>query len=226
MATLTYGPIVANARGSIGGTSFGQSTAGHTGRAKAHPPKPSLSTQIKNKSVLAYAAAKWALLPAATRSDWAVYAATLTFTDSLANSYHPTAAAAFIRNTIVQNSMYGFIATLIRPTVDGLPTVPVLTFDYNAHNIRCATVTPDLAADQALMFWIYRLTTRRVTLPAHLFSTIVFTNSMAEPSIIATGIDTGYKAGLIARAHVKWRFYESTRQCSQIQSTYVDFTST
>jgi len=226
MATLTYGPIVDNARGSIAGVTFGQSIGGHTGRAKPRPPNPDLLSQRLKQNYIARAAIVWRGLSAAYQTAWADYAATIAFTNSLGVIYHLSPIAAFVRNYTWWLARGQTNPETHRPYSDGFPFVPTMSFDYNAHNIRMLTPVPPLVTDDIGLISIFNAGPRVKWNTRHLFTTATYADYSSFPLIIATGIDSNLAPNQLIRAHLEYRQMDNDYKLSILQRTYVDFTST
>lgn len=85
MAKVSYGGLITNLRGSIGGLTFQQTRAGNIVRLK---PMPTVSTTIKQNNqntVLADLQIKWASLSYNTKNAWDNYALTYTKIDRYGN---------------------------------------------------------------------------------------------------------------------------------------------
>jgi hypothetical protein len=226
MATLTYGPIVDNARGSIGGVTFGQSQAGHTGRSKPRPPNPALTSQRLHQRYLAQAAIAWRILSDANKFNWTVYAATIAFTDSLGKTYHISPTAAFIRNYTWWLSIGELDPPLIRPAADGFPYIPAMSFDYLTHDIRMLAPVPDLIAGDLGFVTVFHAGSRTKFNRQRSFASQQYSSSSSFPGILAYAIDASLTPGQLLRAHLQYRQMDVDRRLSILQHAYVDFTST
>ena len=226
MAVLSLGPIVDGIRGSIGGTTFGNSIAGFTARRRPRPPEPCLASQRLNQAYLSVAASAWRNLSSALHSDWATYAATLTFTDSLGKTYHPSAIDAWIRNYVFCQSIGDVPPPTTRPTADGLPTTPVMTFDYSAHELRWTSSTPAVSATDVEKFWIFSPGSR-TKFNKQLFTSAFYSSGPPSyPVTMAATIDANLSAGQLLRCHFVYRLRDVDERLSTLKSDYVDFTST
>lgn len=75
MARVTYGALVTQLRGSIGGTVFQGNAYGHTAKNTPNMTKPNTSAQNVIKRAVVRCTQRWASLSAAFRSNWVAYAA-------------------------------------------------------------------------------------------------------------------------------------------------------
>lgn len=70
MARVTYGNIVAEARGKVGGVVFSRNTGGAYVRAKVSPVQPRTPAQLNQRSRMTEVAKTWGTLTEAQRSAW------------------------------------------------------------------------------------------------------------------------------------------------------------
>lgn len=84
------GLLSSDARGKVGGIVMSRSRAGTTLKAKTIPKAPHSVGQRAAQSVLAAAIGVWRSLNVAQQTTWSVFAATITWSNSLGGTYSPT----------------------------------------------------------------------------------------------------------------------------------------
>jgi hypothetical protein len=84
------GLLSSDARGKVGGIVLSRSRAGTTIKAKTIPKAPTSIGQRGAQSVLSAAIGVWRTLEAAQQTTWSVFAATLSWSNSLGGVYSPT----------------------------------------------------------------------------------------------------------------------------------------
>lgn len=97
---IQLGPLVANASGSIGGTTIQKTGSGLTARKKPTgdppPDKPTVMDSI-NRLIFFAADRGWSHLGLGDRKDWSDFAAGLTFTNRFGDPYTPTGYLAYLK---------------------------------------------------------------------------------------------------------------------------------
>lgn len=115
--------------GSIAGTTSSRNRYGQYRRSRATPVQPRTPAQLAARARLAAIASSWRALDAATRAAWASFAAQILLTDSLGQTYTPTAMQAYVSVCSVAdvNSLTSFVGqqpppvqTFIEPPVTAL----------------------------------------------------------------------------------------------------------
>ena len=225
MAIVSYGPIVDGIRGSVGGVTFSRGQSGDTVRSKPRPPKPKKVNQIPIQIFQTIAAHKWQALTSAQQDDWNAYGATVDLYDSLGNLYHPSGINCLVwRLQFYKNA--GVIAeNYVRPTQDGVPVVPVLTFGYAAHVLSLVSVVPDMAVGEWLLLMIRRITRRNNFSRTLLRLKWSAPGGTGWPILLDGDYDEEWPAALDARAFIYWRFYDQFRRTSIKQLAKFDFTT-
>lgn len=98
MANFKPGPIIADIRGSIGGTCFSRGGGGHIVRNAPKPCNPRSPAQGRRRAVLAYLSQYWSkTLSSINRTGWNDYAAGTAWTNKVGTSAVISGMAAFVR---------------------------------------------------------------------------------------------------------------------------------
>ena len=82
MARITYGSIITDIKGSLGGTTYQANSSGKIGRSKPYTPVNPSSFQTDRQTMLASLVSKWSLLSAANKGLWNALAAAHQHTDA------------------------------------------------------------------------------------------------------------------------------------------------
>ena len=131
MANIKFGPLVADVRGSVGGTCFSRTAGGAIVRNAPKPCNPRSAPQMARRATLAYLAAYWSrTLTEPFRGAWTDYALGTTWTNRVGGPAIITGLAAFIR----LNSLELLIGNPIRanaPTALGHAGTPSFTITAN-----------------------------------------------------------------------------------------------
>jgi len=196
MATLQFGPLVTDARGSIRGTTFSRSLAGATARARPRPARPSRPWQAIRQLQLASAAARWRLLTTADQDDWNDYGATVTLLNRLGVAFNPTGQMMFVRQDCFNWRSTAGPATPVIPTASSLPFSPACTFALSGDDLQVASVTPALAADEKLFLTIYSPSTQPQGSRRTYRSAALLTSATALPHTISSGFASGIGSAL------------------------------
>jgi hypothetical protein len=224
MGIVSFGPLVDGVRGSIGGVTFSRGQSGNTVRAKPRPMRPRRVSQLLNQKYLSQAVHMWASVTTAQRLGWKNYAATVDLTDSLDKTYHPTSLQAYTWYVCLRLRTGQSVAAVTFPDLNGLPTLPALTFDYNAHALRITDATPDISGTETLILYVRHIDRPNNFPRANVSKTPFFMGVMPEPFTIDADYDETWPVGALARAFIYWRFQDSHRRTSILQLTKFDFT--
>lgn len=101
MALIRTGGGIQQISGSMGGTVFSRNRYGAYMRARSVPVNPNSAAQQAVRSDLAYLVEQWsAVLTVAQRAAWAVYAASINFTNALGETIKITGFNHFIRSNV------------------------------------------------------------------------------------------------------------------------------
>ena len=127
MALISLGPLVGQARGSIGGVVFSHSSSGPTARAWSNPVNPASPAQQAVRAAHSSLHSRWVqVLTDAQRVAWNSLATHTTLTNRLGNQFHLSGQQLYVRNN-------GALATMTRPLVDDAPPFAILptpTFSF------------------------------------------------------------------------------------------------
>lgn len=134
MAVIRYGPIVDLVAGSIGGTTFGETTSGPTTRRRAGPPNPATSRQLAARSAQSAAAKLWGTLTNLQRAAWDTAAELLVLANAVGNKYTRTGYALFTQIN----------ATLSAAGVAMITTAPATT---EPDQLTAVAITPTLSGE-------------------------------------------------------------------------------
>ncbi len=144
MALIKLGAMVADARGSIGGTVFSRNRYGAYVRNKTKPINPNTALQQEVKASLAFLTDRWSqTVTAAQRTAWDLYAASVVMTNKLGESINLSGFNHYIRSnlalkragrTLVDAGPVIFEIPDADPTfaVTGSEATQELTFTYDA----------------------------------------------------------------------------------------------
>lgn len=83
-------PLISDARGSLGGTTFARNRSGVYTRARIAPTQPRTTSQQDNRANFAALASSWKSLAQSDIQAWNTTAAGKSLTDTLGNSYMPS----------------------------------------------------------------------------------------------------------------------------------------
>lgn len=153
MATLEFGPLITNARGSIKGTTFSRVISGATARGRPRPPKPNSASQRLQQTSLQLAASLWRTISSAQRGDWTGYASSVTLFNRLGQAFNPTGQQMFVRNLVHQLNYDPTSLTLTAPTSAGLPAqhLPVTNISGDDLIFGAFSLTPPPATTTYVM---------------------------------------------------------------------------
>lgn len=119
------GLISSDARGKVGGAVLSRSRSGTTIKARTAPKFPGSPAQVSSQASLANANLSWKSLDDDSRTTWMVYAASITWANSLGGTYSPTGQQLYTQAFI--NALY---FSLTPPAV--FPTSLVLPFTISS----------------------------------------------------------------------------------------------
>jgi len=140
MALIKYGPTIASASGSVGGTTFARNRAGAYIRQRSKPVVPVSARRTQINGWLGDLVAYWqTTLGASDRAKWDAAAKTTSFPNKLGDAYTPTGLNLYIRTNA---SLYCCAqAKLATPPINpvGPPLGPTLTYD-TGDGVRIATI--------------------------------------------------------------------------------------
>lgn len=90
-------PLIADARGSLGGTTFGRNPSGVYARARTSPAQPRTASQVANRASFTTAAQAWKALDPTVIIAWNAYAETRVRRDSLGQKFTPCGFNVFMQ---------------------------------------------------------------------------------------------------------------------------------
>lgn len=127
MANIKLGALIADIRGSIGGTTFSRGGGGAIARNNPKPCNPRSAAQSTRRANLAYLSQLWASTSMATyRNGWMDYAAGTNWTNKVGTQALITGLAAFVRLNSIE-LLIGNPVRLAAPTELGHAGTPTFT---------------------------------------------------------------------------------------------------
>ncbi len=118
---LKYGPVVLDARGSVGGTTFSRNHFGAYTRARTTPVNPRTAGQSAVRQAMSDLSVIWSTgLTAPQRAAWDLYGRSVAMLDKLGATIYPTGQNHFIRSNLAWKRQLG-IQTLAGPVIFELP---------------------------------------------------------------------------------------------------------
>lgn len=128
MTTIRYGPIVADARGSTGGTTFSRGPFGAYTKARVAPTNPNTDKQAAARALLSTIVDRWmTVLTVAQRDAWNAAVQAFTVPNRIGDAIHLTGMQWYIRCNILLD-LTGQALVAVPPIV---PIVPAPTFKLN-----------------------------------------------------------------------------------------------
>jgi hypothetical protein len=99
MALFLPGPVVADVRGSVGGTTFSRNRYGAIMRGRVTPVNPQTARQEAARTIMADLSQRWQnVLTAAQRGAWETHAAAISFTNKIGQSINLSGMAMYLRS--------------------------------------------------------------------------------------------------------------------------------
>lgn len=125
MATIKLGPIVAEARGSIGGTVFSRGAFGAYAKQRVAPTNPNTDAQAFVRALMTTIVARWmTVLTVAQRDVWNAATQTFTVPNRIGDAIHLTGLQWYVRcNMLLSMTSEALVA--VPPVV---PIIPAPTF--------------------------------------------------------------------------------------------------
>jgi len=224
MATAQYGGIITGLRGSIGGMTFSKGGSMQVVKNKAAVPKPVLPQQQAVKQLLARFSPGWQLLSSSDRTDWATYAATCPFVNSLGQTYYLTGFQMYVRCQMAQATR-GTVNVIAAPTASGKGTTPTVDFDLSGGDLRCTSIVPGLASGDSLRGAIFFPLKQTIGSPrGRQIGTFEITSATGLPVVLVVGYSGTVGAGVGARAFIQWRVLDQFGRVADLMTSIVDFT--
>lgn len=155
MAIFSPGPMIAEARGSVGGTVFSRNTHGAYTRNRTVPVNPQTVRQTQMRIFLETLQQRWReTLSQAQRDAWESYARGTPGLNKLGFGTILSGINVYIRTNSLLLLAGGSINDTA-PATNGVAALPLTTFDsVAATGIRVVTIDPAPALGDATMFWI------------------------------------------------------------------------
>lgn len=128
---LKYGPVVLDARGSVGGVTFSRNHFGPYTRARTTPVNPRTDRQSAVRQAMSDLSVIWSTtLTAAQRTAWNLYGSSVAMLDKLGATIYPTGQNHFIRSNLSWKRQLGLV-TPAGPVIFELPPLDA-AFDVTA----------------------------------------------------------------------------------------------
>jgi len=129
MALIKLGPVVADARGSVGGTVFSRNAAGAYMKQRTVPTYPGSAAQVARAALMTTIVDDWKTsMSDAARDDWNDLANQTTLTNKLGEQFRPSAFNLFVRaNTLLD--LCGLTHVTIPPISATAPT-PIFVMQH------------------------------------------------------------------------------------------------
>lgn len=143
-------PVYSAASGSIAGLTYSRNKGGMYCRARAVPTDPNTAFQQTVKNIISQLAVAWTALSAAQRNAWAVWAANMSFTNTLGASILYTPQNCY-NLCNVQRLQAGVAAISTAPVIFDLATLtpPVPTITAAGTTVSVAYTNTDAWANEA-----------------------------------------------------------------------------
>jgi hypothetical protein len=150
------GLISSDARGASGGNVASRNRFGTYLRAHVSPVQPRTTSQVANRNAFGAISSAWRGLTAGEVQGWNTLATTVTFKDTLGNSYSPTGAQLFMlmsRNLIRNGGSTNANAPTAIPAIPALLTLtPTITVTAGAVSAISLAFTPTPVPAGVAMF--------------------------------------------------------------------------
>ena len=205
MAIALLGPTIDKIKGSIKGTTFQPLGVFQIVKGKARSNRPNSSQQLPNLATLAQYAPLWRTLTPAQRTAWATYASSCAFVNSLGITYQCTGSAHYFRAALYYNSRE-VLTPFDSPTDTGLPSLPLITFDYAAPDLRITAIAPAPPAGAQIRGTVWGSTPASRLNPVGRSIADFVWDADALPFVIAAGVDPSLALGLLRNAHITYRY--------------------
>lgn len=235
MVSLKYGPLIADARGSILGTTFSRARSGATARGRPRPPIPHRPYQLLAQGNLAVCAYAWTLVSSGDKSDWDTYASTVTLYNRLGEAFNPTGQQAFMRvamfvrlRGLTETPPTYYDATTLAgvniPSVSGLSSNPVANYDLNGDDLRIASWSAAPNSDDTILYTTYIAATARPAAQKFLFYIQDVDGSDAPPITIAPDLVAAFASGQVIRARVASRTIDTDGRVANLRVDNLELT--
>lgn len=140
MAIIKYGPVIADARGSVGGTVFSRNAAGAYMKQRTVPVYPGYDKQIAIAALLSTVISNWKNdLTTAQRNDWNALAAITSLPNKLGEQFSPSGLNLFVRANMLLD-LTGQVHVTTPPVAAVIPA-PQLTLAWTTLvGIQCTAI--------------------------------------------------------------------------------------
>jgi len=231
MAKCKLGPVVAQASGSMGGTTFSHNRYGAYFRQRVIPVKSTSEDALAQKALLAATSAAYAALTADQKLQWNEWAQSNPITDRLGDQQNLTGHAAYVRiNMRLQKAS---VAELTTPPV-GVPPLALLTLaltaDIGPGGIEIAYTATPTGATELLVVQACYVDSSSINYVENLYRTIGYSGAAeASPFDIAAAFVAKFGTPQVGNVvHVKvWLLDNATGLISRpirARATVVDTT--
>lgn len=148
MALVTLGPLISEARGSIGLTVFSRNPSGAYIRNRTTPFNPNSPRQQEVRGQFGFVQFEWRLnTTAAQRRAWVNYAQATVLRNPLGAQHHATGLQMFMRTNAL-SARAGVGVYYDAPIEPGGAGLPLVTFDFNPiDGFRVAAITPSIGTN-------------------------------------------------------------------------------
>jgi hypothetical protein len=235
MATLLFGPLVTDARGSIRGTTFSRTIGAHTARGRPRPPRPTRSLQHTMQAFLRTAAVAWPIVYPAHKITWSLYGASITLYNRLGVPFHPTGQMVFTRAAVFCElfrstsvpavpASAADLAALVPPSPGGLPSMPLASWDINSNDLRLFDwITPPAAATW-LIVSVYAPSTTPQASKRFLLTRVLVPANATLPLVIYTDYNLAFPAGTQYHGKLHFSFADDQGRVANPTNQYLAFT--
>jgi len=160
MANIKLGAMIADIRGSIGGTCFSRGAGGAIARNSPKPCNPRTALQAVLRARVAQLAQMWSgSLTPTERTAWRAYAAETAWLNKVGTAAQITGLAAFVRlNTLRLQA--GLTVVTAAPTANGWAGTPTFTILANPTTDMIKITLPSApyvnnVADHTMLFFLH-----------------------------------------------------------------------
>ncbi|GAI69604.1 unnamed protein product, partial [marine sediment metagenome] len=223
-AIVSFGPLVDEVRGSLGGVTFSNAGTGATVRSRPRPPRPKTPDQVRGQSYLAQGAAMWDGLSGVTRDAWQTYAESITLTDSLAREYSPTGRQALIWSYCIK-AHGGLTPAWTVPTGLGLAVIPTLTLFYSAPAMTLSAWDPAPNAASQFIIMIYYADRIHAYNRMRRLAMVAPLGNVGLPLTLAADINSNWPDGTELRCWISVRMFDEDLKISTRLMQSADFTA-
>lgn len=175
MAKVLFGPMVAKASGSVGGTVFSHNRYGTYTRRRAQPTISTTSYALEAKARMATASSAWSDLTGPQRIAWATYAANNPITDRIGERQVLTGHACYVG--IASSLAASGEAAIDVPPTDDAPiglTSCSLVADIGAGSFELTFAATPVGADEMLILQAAVVDTASVNYVQNLLRQVTF----------------------------------------------------